>query len=43
MEESQLTEKVGVPFGGINESAIVGILEIQYRVNFKMSPNSRLV
>jgi hypothetical protein len=25
--------KVGVPFGGINESAIVGDLEIQYRVN----------
>jgi hypothetical protein len=33
---------VGVPFGGINESAIVGDLEIQYRVNEDGTLNLRL-
>jgi hypothetical protein len=32
-ERITINGKVGVPFGGINESAIVGDLEIQYRVN----------
>ncbi len=36
---SQLNEritfngKVGVPFGGVNESAVIGDVEILYRVN----------
>jgi hypothetical protein len=30
-ERITINGKVGVPFGGINESAIVGDLEIQYR------------
>ncbi len=32
-ERITINGKVGVPFGGINESAIVGDLEVQYRVN----------
>jgi hypothetical protein len=33
---------VGVPFGGINESAIVGDVEVLYRVNDDGSMNLRL-
>ncbi|AWG22256.1 DUF490 domain-containing protein [Flavobacterium faecale] len=32
-ERFTINGKVGVPFGGINESAVVGDLEVQYRVN----------
>ncbi|MCG9792574.1 translocation/assembly module TamB domain-containing protein [Flavobacterium algicola] len=32
-ERFTINGKVGVPFGGINESAVVGNLEVQYRVN----------
>jgi hypothetical protein len=35
-ERITINGKVGVPFGGINESAIVGDLEIQYRVKMEL-------
>jgi hypothetical protein len=41
-ERITINGKVGVPFGGINESAIVGDLEVQYRVNEDGSLNLRL-
>jgi hypothetical protein len=41
-ERITINGKVGVPFGGINESAIVGDLEIQYRVNADGTLNLRL-
>jgi hypothetical protein len=41
-ERITINGKVGVPFGGINESAIVGDLEIQYRVNEDGTLNLRL-
>jgi hypothetical protein len=34
--------KVGVPFGGINETAIIGDVEIQYRVNEDGTLNLRM-
>ena len=34
--------KVGVPFGGINETAIIGDVEIQYRVNEDGALNLRM-
>jgi hypothetical protein len=34
--------KVGVPFGGINETAIIGDVEIQYRVNEDGTLNLRI-
>ena len=34
--------KVGVPFGGINETAIIGDIEIQYRVNEDGTLNLRM-
>ncbi|WP_225876834.1 translocation/assembly module TamB domain-containing protein [Flavobacterium muglaense] len=41
-ERITINGKVGVPFGGINESAIVGDLEVQYRVNDDGTLNLRL-
>ncbi|WP_369753608.1 translocation/assembly module TamB domain-containing protein [Flavobacterium sp. WC2409] len=41
-ERITINGKVGVPFGGINESAIVGDLEVQYRVNEDGTLNLRL-
>ena len=41
-ERITINGKVGVPFGGINESAIVGDVEIQYRVNEDGTLNLRL-
>ncbi|WPR70813.1 translocation/assembly module TamB domain-containing protein [Flavobacterium sp. NG2] len=41
-ERFTINGKVGVPFGGINESAIVGDLEVQYRVNEDGTLNLRL-
>jgi hypothetical protein len=35
--------KIGVPFGGINESAIVGDIEVLYRVNEDGTLNLRLL
>jgi hypothetical protein len=43
VNEITINGKVGVPFGGINESAIVGDLEIQYRVNEDGTLNLRLI
>ncbi len=34
--------KVGVPFGGINETAVIGDIEIQYRVNEDGTLNLRM-
>jgi hypothetical protein len=41
-ERITINGKLGVPFGGINESAIVGDLEVQYRVNEDGTLNLRL-
>ncbi len=41
-ERITINGKVGVPFGGINESAVVGDLEVQYRVNQDGTMNLRL-
>ncbi|MDG2431028.1 translocation/assembly module TamB domain-containing protein, partial [Flavobacterium sp.] len=41
-ERITVNGKVGVPFGGINESAIVGDVEFQYRVNVDGTLNLRL-
>ncbi|MGO4821129.1 MULTISPECIES: translocation/assembly module TamB domain-containing protein [unclassified Flavobacterium] len=41
-ERIVINGKLGVPFGGINESAIVGDLEVQYRVNEDGTLNLRL-
>ncbi|WP_232505653.1 translocation/assembly module TamB domain-containing protein [Flavobacterium crassostreae] len=41
-ERTTINGKVGVPLGGVNESAIVGDLEIQYRVNEDGTLNLRL-
>ncbi|MFT5252499.1 MAG: hypothetical protein ACI87N_001509, partial [Flavobacteriales bacterium] len=41
-ERITINGKVGVPFGGINESAIVGDVEFQYRINADGSLNLRL-
>lgn len=41
-ERITINGKVGVPFGGINESAIVGDVEFQYRVNSDGTLNLRL-
>ncbi|MEO8253466.1 MAG: translocation/assembly module TamB domain-containing protein [Flavobacterium sp.] len=41
-EKITINGKVGVPFGGINESAVVGDLEVQYRVNQDGTMNLRL-
>ncbi|WP_418263088.1 translocation/assembly module TamB domain-containing protein [Flavobacterium faecale] len=41
-ERFTINGKVGVPFGGINESAVVGDLEVQYRVNEDGTLNLRL-
>ncbi|MBU0942454.1 MAG: translocation/assembly module TamB domain-containing protein [Bacteroidetes bacterium] len=41
-ERITINGKVGVPFGGINESAIVGDVEFQYRVNTDGTLNLRL-
>lgn len=41
-EKISINGKVGVPFGGINESAVVGDLEVQYRVNQDGTMNLRL-
>ncbi|KFF17568.1 translocation/assembly module TamB domain-containing protein [Flavobacterium hydatis] len=41
-ERITINGKVGVPVGGINESAIVGDVEVQYRVNEDGSMNLRL-
>jgi virulence-associated protein VapD len=41
-ERITINGKVGVPFGGINESAIVGDVEVLYRVNEDGSMNLRL-
>ena len=41
-ERFTINGKVGVPFGGINESAIVGDVEVLYRVNDDGSMNLRL-
>jgi hypothetical protein len=41
-ERISINGKVGVPFGGINESAIVGDVEAQYRVNEDGTLNLRL-
>jgi hypothetical protein len=42
-ERITINGKVGVPFGGINESAIVGDVEFQYRVNADGTLNLRLL
>lgn len=41
-EKITINGKVGVPFGGVNESAIVGDLEVLYRVNQEGNLNLRL-
>ncbi len=41
-ERITINGKVGVPFGGINESAVVGDLEVQFRVNEDGTLNLRL-
>ncbi|WP_264554161.1 translocation/assembly module TamB domain-containing protein [Flavobacterium sp. N2038] len=41
-EKISINGKVGVPVGGVNESAIVGDIEILYRVNEDGSMNLRL-
>ncbi|RZK10920.1 MAG: translocation/assembly module TamB, partial [Flavobacterium sp.] len=41
-ERISINGKVGVPVGGINESAIVGNVEVQYRVNEDGSLNLRV-
>jgi TamB, inner membrane protein subunit of TAM complex len=41
-ERITINGKVGVPFGGVNESAIIGDVEILYRVNEKGNFNLRL-
>jgi len=41
-ERITINGKVGVPFGGINESAIVGDVEVLYRVNEDGTMNLRL-
>ncbi len=41
-ERITINGKVGVPFGGVNESAVVGDLEILYRVNEDGTMNLRL-
>lgn len=41
-EKISINGKVGVPVGGINESAIVGDIEVQYRINEDGSANLRL-
>ena len=41
-ERISINGKVGVPVGGINESAIVGDVEVQYRVNEDGSLNLRM-
>lgn len=41
-ERITINGKVGVPFGGINESAVVGDLEVLYRVNQDGTMNLRL-
>ncbi|WP_310381350.1 translocation/assembly module TamB domain-containing protein [Flavobacterium sp.] len=41
-ERITINGKVGVPFGGVNESAIVGDVEVQYRVNEDGTLNLRL-
>ncbi|MEN9907065.1 MAG: hypothetical protein RLZZ540_206, partial [Bacteroidota bacterium] len=41
-ERITINGKVGVPFGGINESAVVGDVEVQYRVNQDGTMNLRL-
>ncbi len=41
-ERITINGKVGVPFGGINESAVVGDIEVQYRVNQDGTMNLRL-
>jgi len=41
-ERFTINGKVGVPFGGINETAVVGDLEILYRVNEDGTLNLRL-
>lgn len=41
-EKISINGKVGVPVGGINESAIVGDIEVLYRVNEDGSMNLRL-
>ena len=41
-ERISINGKVGVPFGGINESAVVGDVEVQYRVNQDGTMNLRL-
>ena len=41
-ERITINGKVGVPFGGINESAIIGDLEVLYRVNEDGTMNLRL-
>jgi hypothetical protein len=41
-ERFTINGKVGVPFGGINESAVVGDLEVQYRVNEDGTLNLRI-
>ena len=41
-ERMTINGKLGVPFGGINESAIVGDIEILYRVNEDGTLNLRL-
>lgn len=41
-ERFTINGKVGVPFGGVNGSVVVGDLEIQYRVNEEGTLNLRL-
>lgn len=41
-ERISINGKVGVPFGGINESAVVGDVEVLYRVNQDGTMNLRL-
>lgn len=41
-ERISINGKVGVPIGGVNESTIVGDLEIQYRVNEEGSLNLKV-
>lgn len=41
-ERISINGKLGVPVGGINESAIVGDIEVQYRVNEDGTANLRL-
>ncbi|MEO8239142.1 MAG: translocation/assembly module TamB domain-containing protein [Flavobacterium sp.] len=41
-EKITINGKVGVPVGGINESAIVGNIEVQYRINEDGTANLRL-